>query len=118
MGSGKRPLSERFLRMLIDIHDDDSGIDGRGTARTVTETRIERVVFQALNEIENGSSAFADEREVVQRQRKKRDENADDEGDAMPPPRQKQFVEDKCAPPLPEPFSRSCHCVPGASRGR
>ncbi len=86
MGSGKRPLSEHFLRMLIDIHDDDPRIDGRGAARAVTETGIQRVVLQALDKIENGSSAFSDESKVVQRQRKKGDDHTDDERDAVTPP--------------------------------
>jgi hypothetical protein len=86
MGSGKRPLPKNFLRMLIDIHDDDSRIDGRGAARTVTETRIQRVVFQALNKIENRGGTFSDESKVIQQQRKKRDDNTDDERDAVAPP--------------------------------
>src|SRR5467141_2520471 len=102
MRSGERPLSEHFLGMLIDVHDNDAGIDGRGAARAVAETRIQRIVFQSLDEIENRGGALADECEVVQCQRKKGDEHAGDEGDAVAPPRQKQFVEAEYAPPLPE----------------
>src|SRR5713226_10030929 len=80
----------------------DPRIEGRGAARAVAKTRIQRVVFQALYKIKNRGGAFADEREVVQRQRKKGDEHAGDEGNAVAPPCQKQFVEAECAPPLPE----------------
>jgi len=72
--------------VLIDVHDNDSRIDGHGAARAIAETRIQRVVFQALDKIENGSSAFSDERKVVQRQRKKGDDHTDDERDAVTPP--------------------------------
>ena len=90
--------------MLIDVHDDDSWINRRGARGAVPKARVQRIVFQALNKIEYRRRAFADEREIVQGQSEKCNENADDERDAVSPPRQKQFVEAKSAPPLPETF--------------
>jgi hypothetical protein len=86
--------------MLIDVHDYDGWIDGRGAGRTVAKTRVQRIVFQALDKVKYRRSAFADEREVVESQRKKCNENADNKRGAVAPPRQKQFVDAESAPPL------------------
>jgi hypothetical protein len=64
--------------------------------------RIQIVVFEALKESEDGRGFFTEESEVIQRERAESDDQADDEGDAMAPPRLEKFVEAEGAPPLPE----------------
>ena len=67
-----KPAAEDFLRMLVDVDNNDGGINGRGGRRAVAETGVERIVLEALQEGEDRSSTFAEECEVVQRESQKR----------------------------------------------
>ena len=76
---GEGPLAQHFLGMLIDIHDYNSRINRRGAPRAVAKSRVQRGVFQPLDEIKNGSGAFAEKSEVIQRECTERNNQADDE---------------------------------------
>ena len=82
--------------MLVDVDNNDGGINGRGGRRAVAETGVERIVLEALQEGEDRSSTFAEECEVVQRESQKRDDQADQKRDAVLPPRFEDFEERKC----------------------
>jgi hypothetical protein len=99
---GERPLAEHFLGMLVDVDNHNSRINGSDAPRAIAEAGVQRIVFQALNEIENGSRALAKKSEIVERQRQQGDEHTDDKRGAMAPPRLEKFVEAEEAPPLPE----------------
>ncbi len=101
---GEGPLSQHFLRLLVDFHDDNAGIGWSCVGWPVTEARIQRVVFEALEKSKDGSSFLAEKREVIQRERRECDGDGNEKRDSVTPPRQKQFVEAKSAPPLPETF--------------
>ena len=93
VGAREGPVAEDFLRMLIDINDGDDGIDGRGAGRAVAEACVQGVVLEALEGREDGSGAFAEKSDVIERERDESDDQADEERDAMFPPAFKQFDE-------------------------
>src|SRR6267142_1976472 len=77
VGARERPLAEDFLRVLVNIHDNDVWINRSCILRAIAEARIERIVFKTLEEIENGRGVFAEKREVVKGKRAKSDAEAD-----------------------------------------
>src|SRR6266849_1048641 len=72
--------------------------------RPVAEACVQRVVFKALEKSKNGSCFLAEESEVVQRERAEGNGDGNEKRNAVAPPRQNQFIEAECAPPLPETF--------------
>jgi hypothetical protein len=87
----ERPVPQDFLRVLIDVHDDDGRIGGCGAGRAITEAGVQRVVFKALKERKDGSGALAEKSEVIQGEGGQGDDQADEEGNAVVPPSFKQF---------------------------
>ena len=81
------------MRFLVDVHDYDSRIDRRDAGRALPKPSIERVVLDASKEIKYGSGVFAKKSEVIERQGGKRDAEADQEGGAVAPPGEEEFVD-------------------------
>src|SRR5580704_3372387 len=84
MNSRKRPVSDRFLRLLIDVYDHDTRV--RLHTPAILKTKIQAAQFQPRNEIEQGHGPLAHKRNVVNSQRRQRDNPADQQRAFMLPP--------------------------------
>src|SRR5712691_7369750 len=89
--------------MLVNIHDHDSRITGRGGGWTIAKSRIERIKFQPLEKPEDRRSLVPEESEIVDRETCERESETDQKRDAVAPPRLEEFVKAEAAEP---PFGR------------
>ena len=88
INSRKRPVPERLLRLLVNIHDYDSRV--RLHAPAVLKAQVQRAQLQLGDEIEKRHGAFADERGNINSERHQRDRRADGERALVPPPFSKE----------------------------
>src|SRR5277367_5487074 len=100
--------------MLVDIDDSDVGVWCVWVCRVrrdraIAKTGVQRVVLETLQKSENRSGPFPQKCEVVERKRQQRDDDADQERDAVLPPRFEQLVETKCQTGEPRFFWRGWH---------
>ena len=77
-------MSQHFLGMLIDVHDDDSRV--RLRAPTQLKPEVEAIEFQPRDEVENRHGPLANERCRIDAKRRKGDNAADDERGFVAPP--------------------------------
>ncbi len=80
----KRPVTEGFLRLLVDVDDDDPRIRFRPPAHL--KTIIEATELQSIDEVENRSWPLAQKRRGVDRNRSESHNQADGERTLVAPP--------------------------------
>src|SRR5580693_7017856 len=96
----ERPPSQNLLRALVDVHDNDARIGMLVPVGPESESQVERIEFQPVDEGKYGGRPVANEGISVDRQRECGQAHADGKGNAP-------------LPPSPEPFARD---LQGATR--
>ena len=77
-------MPERLLGLLVNIYDDDPRIGLHAPA--ILKTQIQTAEFQPRNEIEKRHRPLTNEGNVINRQRRHRDNGAEDQRALVQPP--------------------------------
>ena len=77
-------MAKRFLRLLVDIDDDNAWVGRRAPARL--KAIVEAAEFQTCDEIEQRHGPLAQKRYVINSESRKRDNQADGERSLVAPP--------------------------------
>ncbi len=89
----KWPAPQDLLRALVDIHDDDARVGMRVALRPQAKSQIQRVQLQPVDEGKHRGGSVADEGLRVDRQRERRQADADSKGNPPLPPRLQPFTQ-------------------------